>query len=120
MYDRILLPLDSSAFANQAVTHATTLSQRLGIPIHIVRSVDDLASSVQPVAGGIDLGVDYGAMQQVLDAEEQDAHAFIEAEVKNLTSSGQPVTGEVVKGVSAQAIVDATRDGDLIVMASHG
>ncbi len=120
MCDRIILPLDGSETANQAIEHAATLAARLQIPIHIVRSVDAAITAMSPLSGTIEAGVDFAAMQALVEREEADARVYVDSQVKALAESGASVTGEVMSGGAAASIVAATPEGDLVVKASHG
>jgi nucleotide-binding universal stress UspA family protein len=117
MYDRIVVPLDGSELANEALAHARSLAERLGVPIHLVRAIDP--TSVTTV-GPVGMGFDYSAVNALIEEEEQDATSFIDTEVQRLTNDGFRATGVVLRGGAASAIISATREGDLVVMASHG
>ncbi len=117
MYNRIVVPLDGSDLASKALAHAKDLAKRLDIPLHLVRAVDPTAGAG---IGPIGMGFDYTAVNELITEEEQDATAFIDAQVTALTSEGYTVTGVVLRGYAAVAIGSATQDGDLIAMASHG
>ena len=117
MYERIVVPLDGSELANTALAHAMNLAQRLDVPLHLVRAIDP---TIVNRVGAVGLGFDYAAVDELVTEEEQDATAFIDAQVDALNSDGFRATGVVLRGYAAAAIISATQPGDLIVMASHG
>ncbi len=117
MYNRIVVPLDGSHLASEALAHAKDLAKRLDVPLHLVRAVDP---TVGAGIGPIGMGFDYTAVSELITEEEQDATAFIDTQVSALTSDGYTVTGVVLRGYAAAAIKSATQDGDLVAMASHG
>lgn len=117
MYKRIVVPLDGSDLANQALVSARELARRLDIPVHLIRAIDPTAINR---VGSIGMGFDYTAIDALLSEEEQEASSFIDEQVKALTAEGLTVSGVVLRGYAAAAITTSTEDGDLLVMASHG
>lgn len=117
MYDRIVVPLDGSEFANISLTHAKTLARRLDVPIHLVRAIDP---TVINRVGATSIGFDYSAVDELITEEEQAATTFIDKQVETLEADGFSVTGVVLRGYAAAAVNSTTQEGDLIVMASHG
>ena len=117
MYDRIVVPLDGSEFANISLTHAKLLARRLDVPIHLVRAIDP---TVINRVGATSIGFDYSAVDELITEEEQAATTFIDKQVESLEADGFNVTGVVLRGYAAAAVNSTTQEGDLIVMASHG
>lgn len=118
MYDRIVVPLDGSDLASEALVHAKNLAKRLDVPIHLVRAIDPTVFSGG--MGSIGMGFDYTAVNALISEEEQDAIGFIDTQVAALTAEGYRTTGVVLRGTAASAIISATEEGDLVTMASHG
>ncbi len=118
MYDRIVVPLDGSDLANEALVHGKNLAKRLDVPIHLVRAIDPTVFSGG--LGPIGMGVDYTAVNELISEEEQDATSFIDTQVAALTTEGYTASGVVLRGSAAAAIISATKEGDLVAMASHG
>jgi len=117
VYQRIVVPLDGSALAEQALVHARELAQRLAVPIHLVRVVDAYALNR---IGATGLAFDASAVSELVAEEEQDAIVFMNRQVASLRDQGFDVTGAVVHGPVASAIVASAAPDDLVVMASHG
>jgi len=117
MYDRIVVPLDGSEFANISLTHAKLLARRLDVPVHLVRAIDP---TVINRVGATSIGFDYSAVDELITEEEQAATTFIDKQVESLEADGFNVTGVVLRGYAAAAVNSTTQEGDLIVMASHG
>lgn len=117
MYRKIIVPLDGSNLAAQALVHARELAQRLAVPIHLVRVVD---AYVLNRIGATGLAFDSSAVTELVVEEEQDATAFMDQQVAALKGEGLDVTGAVVHGPVASSIVASAEPNDLIVMASHG
>lgn len=117
MYRRIIVPLDGSDLAAEALVHARELAQRLSVPLHLVRVVD---AHVLNQIGSTGLAFDYGAVTELIEEEDQDAIAFMEQHLAALKGEGLDVSGTVVHGPVASSIVASAQADDLIVMASHG
>lgn len=117
MFKRIVVPLDGSDLANEALGKARELAARLDVPIHLVRAIDPTAINR---VGSVGLGFDYTAIDELLSEEEQDASSFIDTQVKALSDEGYKVSGIVLRGYAAAAITSTTEEGDMLVMASHG
>ena len=118
MYDRIVVPLDGSKFAEEALAHARTLATRLNVPIHLVRSIDP--SGITGFGAALGVGLDYTAVDALIDEEETDAKTYIHEAVTTLNGDHLNATGVVLRGTAAAVIVATCQDGDLVVMASHG
>lgn len=117
MYTRIVVPLDGSHFAEQALTQAVGLARLTAADVHLVR-VADIRSLEH--AGPARLPIDEGAYGSLLAEESTDAGAYLRQIEERLRADGVDATSEVIRGAVAKAIVALTRAGDVIVMASHG
>ncbi|UKA67146.1 universal stress protein [Arthrobacter sp. FW306-05-C] len=51
---------------------------------------------------------------------EKDAQAILEAELERVKDRGVSVTGKIVEGNPASALIDASRDADLVALGSRG
>jgi nucleotide-binding universal stress UspA family protein len=111
-FERILVPLDGSKLAEEALPAAKLMAERLGSVLRLVRAVtprtvpDELAGSVTA-----DVIESYE-----LVAEEYLQEARLELETR------QPVEVRVVLGPGAEVILAEVREApcDLVVMTSHG
>jgi nucleotide-binding universal stress UspA family protein len=114
---RLVVPLDGSTLAEEALPTAAALARRLQVPLHLLTVIDvsegellDLVlSSVSPTRLGETL------TRLLTDAETRLAHTC-----DRLGHDGLETSTEVRHGPAAEGIVGATRPGDLIVMTSHG
>jgi nucleotide-binding universal stress UspA family protein len=111
MFRKLLLPLDRSSLAEQAIGHAASIARESGAAIDIV-----LVHEPFPFAGYADLPWE----------EETDAAAeqkYLEAVADELKSGAQvTATCAVLRGAPADMIIRRAREvgADLIVMTSHG
>jgi nucleotide-binding universal stress UspA family protein len=87
------------------------------VPLHLIRAIDP---TVVNRVGTVGMGFDYTAIDELLSEEEQDAKTYIDSQVDALIGEGLPTTGVVLRGYAAAAIDSVAKEGDIVVMASHG
>jgi nucleotide-binding universal stress UspA family protein len=114
MFERILLPLDGSALAEQALPYAVALARCQGGTIHILR--------VAPILAPIDVEVSAIAYQKVMEEERAAAQSYVERTVARLRQDGLTAEGKVETGDPAAVILETARqiDASAITMATHG
>lgn len=114
---RIVVPLDGSARAEEALPIARELATRLNIPLHLVTVLD--TSGIMPleiaVAAITPEHLEENLIQLFTAAESHLARAC-----EHLGDAGVEITTDVLRGAPGVAIPDATQPGDLIVMTTHG
>jgi nucleotide-binding universal stress UspA family protein len=111
LYRSILVPLDGSKLAEQAVTVAANMAKRLGATLHLVHVY---APAV------VDEFVQYGVSGEAArTAAEQ---YLLEAADRLRAVHGATISATVLDGPTASTIVThaAATGADLIVMSSHG
>jgi nucleotide-binding universal stress UspA family protein len=109
---RLLVPLDGSKVAEEALPVAKLLAERLGATIRLVRAVtprtvpDELAGSLTA---------------DVVESFELMAGEYLEEARLELETS-QPVETVVVTGPPTEVVISQTEEApcDLVVMTSHG
>ncbi len=111
MYGSILVPLDGSALAEQALTVAATLAERVHAALHLVHV------HAPPV---VDEFAQYGVAGQA--ARETAEHYVLQTADRLRTAHGGTVSATVLDGRAATSIAThaAATGADLIVMSSHG
>lgn len=117
MYERIIIPLDGSDLAEEAVATAEGLTRSLNVPLHLVRVIDYPSSTFSYVYGGM---IESEAIAMQLEHERGMAETYLKEIARSLEQRGLKVTTEVRHGVPVQEICDAMKQGDLVVIASHG
>jgi nucleotide-binding universal stress UspA family protein len=117
MYTRIVVPLDGSPVAEEALGQAKDLARTLSVPMHLVRVVDTYRAQAIPATG---MALDYSMLAELAEEEIQDAKEYVAKEVNAVAKDGLTVNGDVLHGPVAQQIVNAAEPGDLLVMSSHG
>jgi nucleotide-binding universal stress UspA family protein len=117
MFRRIVVSLDGSGLAEEALTQAIDLARLTDVPIHLIRVVDyTRLERYGPYA----LALEYSAVEPVLTAEQTEATAYLREVAARLTADGLTADVEVRQGRIARELVAAAKPGDVIVMASHG
>lgn len=113
----ILVPLDGSRLAEQALGHAVHAAQRYDAPLLLVRVVD-----LQPVLGS-NLAAD--ALASIYEVErEAEAQRYLEEQAAALRHAfpGLVVETELALGAPAFRVieVEAARHAQLVVLTTHG
>jgi nucleotide-binding universal stress UspA family protein len=117
-FDKILVPLDGSEFAERALTDALGVIDGSHLDIHLVRVVE-IPSLWMP---GPDVPIDYGLVQEYTDAVSDEAHQYLDKLGEKLKGDDRTVTWEVRDGQPAAEILRAAEDfgASVIAMSTHG
>lgn len=116
MTDRILVPLDGSSLAEQALSCAVMLARGLGAQLVLLRAIwipVDVQETLHTSATTI----------ETIEARlETEAGTYLSTLVEELTDASLDVCHVVRRGPAADAILDYARQSDIaqIVMATHG
>ena len=113
---RIVVPLDGSDLAEQAVPVAAALAADLGVPVHLLRvlDIDALRATVQ---AGIHAAAAYMRSQEEI---QRYAEEYLAEQAQELRNRDLTATAEVLTGSPAVTLLDAIRPVDLVVMTTHG
>ena len=116
MASRILVPLDGSSLAEQALSCAVMLGRGLSVELVLFRAVS-AASDARQYLGGAALKA--GDLLERLDAE---AEEYLGEVVDRVQQAGLNARHVVQHGPAAEAIVEYAEQMDIwqIVMATHG
>ena len=117
MYKRIVVPLDGSEIAETALVEAEKMALLTGAPVHLVRVVD---FTNKDMAASYGMMTDASAVSVLLGDEVDAARQYLEFVAARIADQGFAVTSEVQRGTVFDRLIAVTRQGDLIVMASHG
>lgn len=112
VFDRLLVPLDESALAEQVLPHVA-LAARLGDP-----SITLLRVLEPPTSAGVEQPTDPVEWQLALDR----AHSYLVGVQRRLVEVGVKADIEVVEGDPATIILQHMRDRsiDLLAITTHG
>jgi nucleotide-binding universal stress UspA family protein len=118
-FNRMIVPLDGSPLAAQALPLAADLAERGRSELLLIRAV---AASVEAYPAIAPLGRPDLMPGEVLHALRARAADELEDQAFELRELGLPVATRVVNGHPAEAIIDEAerQSADLVVMATHG
>lgn len=117
MYRQIVVPLDGSELAEEALAEAKKMAKSSSSPLKLIRVVDTYRTQSLPATG---MALDYSMLGELAEEEIQDAKSYLEKMVSDARSEGYDVTGDVLHGPIARQICSMASPDDLIVMSSHG
>jgi nucleotide-binding universal stress UspA family protein len=118
-FKRIMVPLDGSELARQALPFATGLAIGASAELTLLQAV---APAIEALPRFAPRGRPLPQLREVLLAMRAQASQELNALADELGQHELPVTTLVVNGHAAEVIVDQAdqRHADLIVMATHG
>lgn len=117
MYRRIVVPLDGSELAEEALVEAKKMSKVSSTPLKLIRVVDTYRTQSLPPTG---MALDYSMLSELAEEEIEDAKTYLEKQVGTAKEEGYEVSGDVLQGPIARQICSVASKDDLIVMSSHG
>jgi len=119
-FEQLLVALDGSELANQALPIATELAQHTHAKITLLHAIDPLVEAY-PSARGLSQSLAHPdrLLHELTDSATRQLHERAEAIYTNEHVEATPMT---LIGYPAEVIVDEAerRHADLIVMATHG
>ncbi len=119
MYQKILVPLDGSALADQVIPHGVAIAQAMEASLMLLH-VEDPSLSPMEMFGA---GTEAAALDAQREVEEREIAHHLEELQRTIQADGLPdVELVIVEGSPAEAIIARAKDleCDLIVMASRG
>jgi nucleotide-binding universal stress UspA family protein len=127
-FDPILIPLDGSDLAEQAIPYAEEIARREHARVVLLRAVPPLGAflSRTSTGGPAVLGSPYATevetdvAMRAYRSEQEAAAAYLDLVAQRLQSSGISTDIRVVEGEATEAILEAGRDAGLIAMSTHG
>lgn len=117
MYRQIVVPLDGSELAEEALNEAKKMAKISSSPLKLIRVVDTYRTQSLPATG---MALDYSMLSELAEEEIHDAKTYLEQMVKQVRAEGLDVSGDVLHGPIARQICSVASSEDLIVMSSHG
>ncbi len=117
MYRQIVVPLDGSHLAEEALEQAKKIAKSSSTPLKLIRVVDTYRTQSLPATG---MALDYSMLGELAEEEIQDAKEYLTRIVDQTKGEGYDVTGDVLQGPIARQICSMAGSEDLIVMSSHG
>jgi nucleotide-binding universal stress UspA family protein len=114
---RLVVPLDGSPLAEQALPVAIDLATRLQVPTHLVTVIEGSGTMPLDLAA---TAVSASRSAETVTRLQAEAQARLAGPAARLEHAGVATSTEVRHGVPGFTIVALTQPGDLIVMTSHG
>ena len=110
----VLVPIDFSATADQALTYAIALAQQLQARLTLLHVLDLTPVTVDEMPPGM--------TATYLDDLETDAQYLLQASRERVQRAGLQAESLLVQGTPTQTIVDTAGEQgvDLIIMGTHG
>jgi len=116
MFEHILVPVDGSPTASQAIDKALGIAQAFKSAVTLIYVIDPYAFT------GVGTDFSYG-QNEYLSAATAEGQQALEAARQLFEAHGVAASGSVVEGTAVyQAILDTAESlgADLVVMGSHG
>lgn len=134
IYTKILVPLDGSELAAQALPQAEEIARKMGAPLILFRVLEDSVRlmAALPTPGGMGIGGGAGATMLGVVSVNVDDEAHRQAATDASEALDELATSLHHRKVAAEAVIDTgdpakqivayadAHDVDLIVMSSHG
>jgi nucleotide-binding universal stress UspA family protein len=117
LWQRIIVPLDGSALAEEALPVARDLATRLHLPVHLVTVID--ASGIMPLDIAL-AAITPERLEAAMIEVFTEAESDLARGCDRLGDAGITIETDVLHGDPGLAIANATQPGDLIVMTTHG
>ncbi|MBP7961234.1 MAG: universal stress protein [Caldilineaceae bacterium] len=115
MYKHILVPLDGSALAERALTHAAAIAHKFGSEITLVQVIPPIYAPVTP---------EMAVIQPIVPIEElqQESEKYLQVRQNELRGEGLVVHRTVIDGPIAESLLGYAEGQEcgLIVMSTHG
>jgi len=110
VYSDIVVPLDMSELAEQALAHAVEIAKRFEAHVELLTVIP---SSLENAMEGESAGATF-------DPRKLEAQEYLAAVGSRLADDGLSVSTAVRHGDVAEEIIDHATDCDLIIMCTHG
>jgi nucleotide-binding universal stress UspA family protein len=123
MYERILVPLDGSALAEQVLPYVQALAERFDSTLLLLRATISPATVIASTAVAAEpLAAAAIDPTPIVEAEEDVAVDYLFALGDRLKASGLRIELLTAEGPAGDVIVDQARaqQADLVAMATHG
>lgn len=111
--NRIVVPLDGTAVAGQAIPMASRVARNLNVPVRFVMVIDP--ARVIPPAYAYDPEA-WGMIEEL----RQTSHWALSQAEASMRNDGVDVSSELLLGSVHESLSKSIGNGDLVVMTTHG
>lgn len=117
MYKTILVPLDGSSLAEQALAHAQAVARGVGAELVLLQVIS--LSNIGRVTLDTEVPIDFPSVEQQL---KDRGGEYLDSHARSLAEQGLKVRTMVARGGAAATILDILEREkvDLCIMTSHG
>jgi nucleotide-binding universal stress UspA family protein len=115
---RLIVPLDGSELAEQALPFVERLAASLHVPVLLVMVTDVVHDLARAAARAMPHRQE--VYDDLLDNARRNANDHLDGTASRLQRSGLEVSAQVLDGEAADAIANRADPTDVIVMTSHG
>lgn len=121
-FKRLVVPLDGSLMAQQALPLAVNLAKQAGASLEVVRVAETFRQELPPEGEALIHTASLETLLENFDRLEAEARDYIAAVTALLEEEGVPVTGTVLSGDPFQELVNYAEleRPDLMIMTTHG
>jgi len=126
MFKRLLVPLDGSPFALQALPYAAEIAQRFSAEVVLVQVMKPATFIIAAGApGGVSPAASEIAVQAARETDKRNAaraRRYLSDKVRTMTSQRIESSYQVLGGDTARSIIEfgEKENIDLVVMTTHG
>lgn len=128
MYNRILVPLDGSPLAEEALPYAVEIAKKFESELYLLRVVSPGASTAFITPGGMMAEPSMGSaveaeiLAQAQEEQMAGARDYLDKMVRKLSDTGLQVCFDVMEGSPGTAIMHFAHklSIELIVLTTHG
>jgi nucleotide-binding universal stress UspA family protein len=122
MYSTILVPLDGSPAAEQALSHAVAHATAFDASIVLLRVVPSHGGAGVIASGGAAIVHPAGVVERGKHTEREEASRYVHNAASALAARGIAVSADHQEGEPAETVLRRAGEvhADLIVMTSHG
>ncbi|MCC6312892.1 MAG: universal stress protein [Thermomicrobiales bacterium] len=117
-FRRVVVPLDGSQLALDALRPAAAIARAHDLPILLLTAVD--LARLTPMAPAVAMPIPGNIYEEMYEEITDAAHAALKEAAANPCVAGLAVTTEVRVGSPFVAIETVVNPGDVIVLTSHG
>lgn len=116
----VLVPLDGSSIAEQALPHAGALAMALGLKVILLRVT--LSAEDYPLPASDFAGYPLSRIEWLIERGDAEAREYLDAICGKLRAQGVAVEDRVVHGHPGDTILDTARQTGncLVAMTTHG
>jgi len=110
VYANIVVPLDTSELAEQALAHAAEIAKHFGAHVELLTVIPS----------PLEKAIEGESAADTFDPRKLEAQEYLTAVAGRLADEGLSVSTTVLQGDVAEEIIEHAAHRDLIIMCTHG